>query len=64
MPEFAKRNISQADYDRFEGEVMAFYNDPDLTEAQLKAKLKAYPHQEVVEDVEALMITAFAPSGK
>ena len=64
MPEFAKTNISQADYDRFESEVTALYNDPDLTEAQLEEKLAAYPHQEVVKDVEAMMITAFAPSGK
>ncbi len=64
MPEFAKSSLSQADYDRFEDEVMAFYKDPDLTEAQLEDKLKAYPHQEVVKDVEAMMITAFAPRGK
>ena len=61
MPEFANEEISQADYDRLEGEVMALYNDPDLTEPQLEEKLAAYPHQKVVKDVEALMVTSFSP---
>jgi len=61
MPKVANEEISKADYDRFEGEVMALYSDPDLTEAQLEEKLRAYPHQEVVKDVDDLMVTAFAP---